>query len=141
MKMSVARTIASTFQAYQNCLKSGASHNDGAKEHKRRLEQIADDLLPSGSGIDSGTSINFELSKPERIVLDTAFHHMNDGGYYDGWTLHQVIVTASLVHGLSLRITGRDRNDIKDYLYDTFDDALTQDIDFDVTSNGYRRVA
>lgn len=145
MKMTLARTIASTLQAYRNCLESDKAPDsnkvDWALEHKRRLDQIASDLLPSGSGIDSGTSIDMERSKPERIILDTSYHHMNEGGCYDGWTHHQVIITASLVHGLSLRITGKNRNDIKDYLYDVFDSTLTSEVEFDVAKDGYRRIA
>lgn len=140
MRMSLARTIAHTLQAYQNC-KADGNKSDWADEHRRRLEQMAADLLPSGSGIDNGTSINLEQSRPERIVLDTAFHHMDQGGGYDGWTEHQVIITASLVHGLSLRITGRNRNDIKDYLYDAFDNVLSADVDYSVQLQRYTPVA
>lgn len=82
-------------------------------------------LLPSGSGWDLGTKLADE-SGPDRIVLYGEWHHMNDGGYYDGWTAHQIIVTASLANGFTLRITGRNRNDIKDYLHETFDYALRQ---------------
>jgi hypothetical protein len=45
---------------------------------------------------------------------------MNDVGYYDGWTEHTVTVTGSLTSGYKMTISGRDRNDIKEYLYETF---------------------
>jgi hypothetical protein len=45
---------------------------------------------------------------------------MNEGGYYDGWTEHQVIITPSLQHGFDVRVTGQDRNEIKDYLAELF---------------------
>jgi hypothetical protein len=53
---------------------------------------------------------------------------MNDNGMYDGWTTHQVIVTPSLAFGFTLKITGRDRNQIKDYLSETYHYALEQHI-------------
>lgn len=77
--------------------------------------------LPSGSGFDNGSRVNLGLSKSQRIVIDTAFHHMDENGYYDGWTEHQVIVTPCLKYGYSIRITGRNRNGIKEYIFDRFD--------------------
>jgi hypothetical protein len=84
------------------------------------LIPAVNDSAPSGSGFDSGTTLNEEKSKENRLVFDTAFHHMDEWGGYDGWTEHQVIVTPSLVFGFTLRITGRDRNGIKDYINDVF---------------------
>ena len=49
---------------------------------------------------------------------------MDEHGSYDEWTDHTVIVTASLIHGLNIKITGRNRNDIKEYLRDVFYDFL-----------------
>ena len=93
-----------------------------AEEIKRLLDE-----LPSGSGWDMGTKLDGPASSAEKLVLYGEFHHMNDGGYYDGWTDHQIIVTPSLQSGFKLRITGRDRNQIKDYLYEMFDFALRQE--------------
>jgi hypothetical protein len=87
------------------------------------------DLLPSGSGIDSGTKLDLNASHAEKLVFDIAYHHMNDGGFYDGWTQHRIVVTPSFT-GINLRISGRDRNDIKDYLYQTYDYALKQDVTY-----------
>ena len=85
------------------------------------------DLLPSGSGIDSGTTIKTDDCKPEKLVLSCEFHHMNDVGSYDGWTDHKIIVTPSW-DGINVKVTGRDRNQIKDCLGDTFHFAMSQDV-------------
>jgi hypothetical protein len=53
---------------------------------------------------------------------------MTEGGMYDGWTEHTVVVTPSLAFGINIRITGRNRNDIKDYLHDVFHEALTKGV-------------
>jgi hypothetical protein len=45
---------------------------------------------------------------------------MNGQGYYTCWTEHQAIITPSMIFGFSLKITGRDKNDIKDYLGELF---------------------
>lgn len=91
------------------------------------LDYIEKNLLPSGSGVDSGTQIDRDKSNPGKIVLSTSYHHMDEGGCYDGWTEHTVIVTPSF-SGFDLRITGRNRNDIKDYLGDRYYHALAEKI-------------
>jgi len=95
----------------------------------QRLEDInrVMDTAPSGSGIDDGTKLD-DTSTANKLVFNTGFHHMNENGYYDGWTDHQVIVTPSLAYGFDMRITGRDRNDIKDYLYEVYDCWLRSEI-------------
>jgi hypothetical protein len=97
---------------------------------KPEWQDRADDELanamnqsPSGSGIDNGTILD-DTSKPDKLVFSFGFHHMNEAGYYDGWTEHKAIVTPSLCDSFNLRITGRDRNQIKDYLYDVFSQWL-----------------
>jgi hypothetical protein len=54
---------------------------------------------------------------------------MNDGGYYDDWTSHDVIVTGSLVSGFNLRVGGRDKRQIKDCIAEMFTHALDADSD------------
>jgi hypothetical protein len=96
--------------------------------HTTILEDIADKLLPSGSGFDNGTAIDLEQSKPERLVLSTSFHHMNENGFYTKWTQHEVIITPSLAFDFEIKITGRNHNGIKDYMHEVFDHALRQTV-------------
>jgi len=116
------KMIASTVDAYHRCK---TNNSIWETKHEERL-RLFDDLLPSGSGIDNGTQIDIERSTGEKIVLITSFHHMNSGGYYDGWTEHTVVIKPSLIHGIDLLITGKDRNEIKEYLYQTYWHALTR---------------
>ena len=86
--------LASAIEARQNCARltpDNAMHNP--EWFDRWTERINDlvDLLPSGSGIDTGTEIDLDRSTGEKIVLYLSFHHMNDG-FYSGWTDHTVIV-------------------------------------------------
>ena len=89
------------------------------------IKRIERECLPYGSGFDSGSIVSGD-SNYRRIIIDTSFHHMNEHGYYDGWTNHRVIVTPEF-SGFSIRVTGRDRNGIKDYIADVFNDALSAD--------------
>lgn len=95
----------------------------------RRLNWIAKNVLPSGSGIDNGTKIDLDKSSPEKIVLEFGYHRMNDAGYYDGWTEHSAVIKPSLAFGLDLKITGRNRNQIKGYLHETYHYELTREFD------------
>ena len=122
MKRNLVSEIASLIDAVSNCEQSGNDEWKG--RHSDRLSVIESNCLPYGSGVDSGCTIDIGRSKPNRLVITTSFHHMNQDGYYDGWSSHDVIVTPSLQWGFDLRITGKDRNDIKNYLYDLFQNCL-----------------
>jgi hypothetical protein len=126
----VYQVLAISFQSYQNCVAIQAYQNCVASgsEWKYRHEKAINYIcgqLPSGSGIDKGTKFNFEKSKPNRLVLNVDFHHM-ENGHYDGWTEHEIIITPDLAYNFDLRITGRDRNQIKDYLGDTYHYSLSR---------------
>jgi hypothetical protein len=74
--------------------------------------------LPSGSGLDNGIHFNRELSSANKLVFNFSFHHMDEYGGYSGWTDHRMIIQPSFdTIGYSIKITGRDKNGIKDYLY------------------------
>ena len=81
-----------------------------------RLDYLESNLLPHGSGFDAGTTIDRDKSNATKLVLHTSFHHMDDDGMYDGWTEHTVTITARLDHGFDAKVSGRNRNDIKDYI-------------------------
>lgn len=87
---------------------------------------------PRGSGIDNGTRIYYARCKPERIVLDVDFHHMDEHGYYCGWETYTIVVQPTLVCG-PIKITflaGRSRNGLKDYLADLFREWLLQEAEW-----------
>lgn len=105
---------------------STAEHAKRWKDNaESNLLYLAKSALPHGSGIDYGTQIVIDASNESKIVLYTSFHHMDEHGGYDGWTEHKVIVTPSF-QSFDISISGRNRNGIKDYLYETFDGALNE---------------
>ena len=87
-----------------------------------KLEQ----LLPSGSGIDAGCKIDVEKSSSDKVIITFGYHFLNDAGYYDGWGEYKLIIKPNLSNDFDLRIVGKDRRFIKDYLYDLFDTELRQ---------------
>lgn len=126
------KLIAQLIDARLRCLETG---NTFADTHTDTLRQLAN-LLPHGSGIDAGVTVDLERSHLEKIVLNTAFHHMDEHGFYDGWTEHTVTVTPSFLGDRRLRISGPNRNDIKEYLHQTFDDVLGQQVEWAKREDG-----
>ena len=119
---TIAQRIASLRVAIDNCARSG--NTEWQHRHRATLEKIMRDTAPSGSGFDSGTQLNRDAKfDPNVLLFETEFHHMNDAGMYDGWTQHRVIVRPSFA-GIEIRVTGRDRNEIKSYIADVFHDWL-----------------
>ena len=112
------QSIASKLGAMENCRKSG--NDEWLNKHEEAIQDIVKNEMPSGSGFDNGTGLNWDKSNPEKLVFETSFHHMNENGYYDGWTAHTVTVTPSLQFGLNLKVTGKNRNDIKSYIHEMF---------------------
>jgi hypothetical protein len=112
--------LSSLIQARLNCLSATAneSQRQWADKHEERIERLVKDFMPSGSGFNSGTKIDLDSSHAGKLVFDTSFHHMTENGYYDGWTDHTVTVTPSF-QGFDIRVSGRDRNDIKEVINDS----------------------
>lgn len=124
---TVAAAISSSLNAYQNCIKS--SNETWEQKHLDTLARLCQNHLPHGAGIDSTHPENLrgldrEESTPDKLIINLSYHHMHsESGMYDGWTDHQVIVTPEF-DGIKLKITGRDRNEIKDYLHEVYQCSL-----------------
>jgi hypothetical protein len=110
----------------QSCEASGNS--EWSRKHRERIETLVQKHFPSGSGFDVGTGIDLDASSEEKLVLHTSFHHMNEGGMYDGWTDHIIRVYPSLAFGFRTTISGRDRNQIKEYMGECFCNALSAEV-------------
>lgn len=127
MEQPLYRQIASLLLAIENCERAGNA--EWKARHGETIRALVREHMPSGSGFDNGTTLEFERSRPDRLVFLTAFHHMDEVGGYAGWSDHTVIVTPSLAFPFDLRATGRDRNGIKDYIAETFKIALQTVVD------------
>src|SRR5208283_5262110 len=88
------RVLAMLVQARDNC-----DLNDNREwrfKHEYRILELVKEHMPSGSGIDCGTTIDFVASTPEKLVFNASYHHMDQNGFYDGWTDHIITVRPSL---------------------------------------------
>lgn len=126
MKQPLYKAIASALEAKQNCLISG--NHEWSRRWMDVLKRL-DRELPSGAGFDNGSVIVKAESVFDRIVIATSFHHMNEHGCYDGWTEHRVVVEPDMVHDFTIKVSGRDRNGIKDFIADAFREALAGEVE------------
>ena len=118
------RKIASLLVAIANCEKSG--NDEWADRHQDAIDDLCKNNLPSGSGFDCGTELDYGRSTPDRLVFNAPFHRMNDAGCYDGWIDIRVTIKASLAFGFDIKITGiRERRDpgLRDYVADVFNNV------------------
>ncbi len=128
--MKIFQTISQTLQARNNCLTKNPEWFD--RHHDRIMAIVRNG--PNGSGFDVGTQLDFTTSQPDRLVFTTEYHHLHENGYYTGWTSHTVVVTPSLSSGFNLKVTGKDRNQIKDYIGETFHQWLNQENETEIVS-------
>lgn len=123
--MKVYAQIAQLIEARVNCKKSG--NDEWFGKHGESIIELVKNF-PSGSGFDSGTTIDFDRSTPNRLIFLTSYHHMNNGGMYDGWTEHEIRIKPDLASGFEMVISGRDRNDIKEYIAQMFEPLLNAEV-------------
>ena len=124
--------LYSLCQAIYNCEKN--NNTEWKHKHRDTIETLAKDYLPRGSGFNRGTTVDIDATiermgnrqcRGEMLILNTSFHHMNDGGYYDRWTEHPIRVRPSF-DGVSIIISGSDHHRWKDYAYECFYHSLDQ---------------
>jgi hypothetical protein len=127
--LSLVNAIAEALHCYKQ---------NGKSDRVQQLESF----LPRGSGIDSGTKIDLDKSQPDKIILTFDFHHMNEDGFYDGWSCDwKVIATPTFLSYTGIHIdlkTGRfndnshrrryNDSNFKDYLHDTYYYCLDKQI-------------
>ena len=121
--MKVYRELARLIESFRH-----APTKEWVQHWEDRITELEEGFLPRGSGFDGGTVVDKERSKPDKLVLHTEYHHMNEG-MYTRWTQHTVTVTPSLANGLELKVSGRNKNGIVDYIYDVFYNVLDEELD------------
>ena len=129
MTQTLAYFLATNVDRYHHWINSNPI-DPRVDESEDILKILCKNFLPHGSGVNIGCDVDLEHSRPNRIIITFAFHHMDEHGYYDGWTEHKCIIKPDLRFGIDIRITGRDRNHVKDYLYELFNHAITQTINY-----------
>jgi hypothetical protein len=128
--MKLYKLLAMTAAARLRCNKNG--HVEWFEINTNRLEQLAKEYLPSGSGIDTGCEIDLDNTMGEKIVIESQYHALDEYGSYIEWVDFTVTVTPSLQYECVVDVQGGDlsRHDgLKDYLVDVFAAALDREVD------------
>ena len=120
------KLIANALQAKRNCEESG--NWEWRDKWNEKLDSYQE-LLPSGSGFDSGSEIDIDRSKENMIYFHTSYHHMDEHGGYDGWTSHTVTIKPDFVYDFEIQVHGSNRNDIKEYIAETFTHILMEKVE------------
>ncbi len=126
MKTKLITRIYRTLQVMDNCQKS--NNTDWQKNHSYYLDELEKNYLPHGSGIDSGCIINRTFKK-DTVIINVPYHLMDENGYYCGWQTYRLIIKPKF-DSLSIKIQGKDKYLLKDYLYDLFDHVLNEELEF-----------
>ena len=116
--------LASSIDAFNTCVKH--KNEFGKDLHESNIDVIMKSA-PSGSGIDLGTRFDWDNSNRDLLILNADFHHMDEQGGYDGWTEHTIRVRASLLFGIEIRVTGINKNNIKEYLHNVYYEWLKEE--------------
>jgi len=121
--MEKLNQVSRVLEARKVCIKK--NNTEWIEKHEATIKEWID-TLPHGSGINFDYWIDMDNSGDNQIVFGNSWDYMNDNGYYDGVIDFKVKVTPSLSFGFNLLITGNfgKHQDIKEYLYDTYNEAL-----------------
>lgn len=125
---TIAQGIATRVEARLHCIETGSYRWAG--RHEEEIERLVD-LLPSGSGIDSGNEIDYDKSRGNKLVINSGYHIMDEMGGYTDWIDYRVVVTPSLINGILVNIIGQfsghaNTYDLKDYLHELYYHTLNQ---------------
>lgn len=93
--MSYTMPLFRAIATYVDQAKSGSDKYDNALERLMKL-------MPSGSGIDSGTKLLLDKSSSDKLVFLVEYHHMDSNGMYCGWSSREIIITPSLTSDFNM---------------------------------------
>lgn len=131
MERKVYEALDAAVGAYKNSAYQFITGAEMASKWGDVINHIEKNYLPNGSGFDRGTKVVEEKCvNGVKLVLSFDYHHMDENGYYDGWTSHTVVVAAHF-DGIRLKVQGalpRKYRHNKEYFEDTMYHALTRTI-------------
>lgn len=119
---TVAQAIHAALVAIANC--NQTANDEWRVRWQDYIARISRECLPSGAGIDNGTRVLGLTSESRGFELVLDYHHMNDTGYYTGWTEYRAYIRPAF-NGLEITLSGRNVNDCKEYLHQTLHESLS----------------
>ena len=125
-KEKLYQRLSSTIGAKNRCETS--NNQVWLEKHEKTIRDIMS-TSPYGSGIDFGTTLlEDKCIEGKKLVFQVDFHHMDEMGMYDGWTSHTITIFPTF-YGIEIKISGRNKNEIKSYLYEVYSTWLETILD------------
>lgn len=123
-KRKVYEALAAKVTARRNAVTSG--NRLWERRHSDAIDDILCSHLPHGSGLDGVTVIDYGRTKPDKLVIHSEYHAMDDNGMYDRWISFHLTIRPSLQFGITLTIVGDfgRYQDVKEYLHEVYASAL-----------------
>ena len=91
------------------------------------LKHLVDNYLPAGSGFDTELQVE-RVPGAQAFTISFNYHHMDDMGGYTHWSEGVITVTHDF-GGIELElVTTEDDESFKDYVLDTFHQALAEEL-------------
>jgi len=119
---TVAARIALQCERIRNATRSANERTEhNVADARRIIEHLVKNHLPSGSGVDAGCEVIEGKTNLEKLVLSVPFHHMDEHGGYDGWSVYRVTVQETFI-GLCAHATGGRKSE-RDYVRELIEHA------------------
>lgn len=129
--MTRPQTMAAAFVSCETALLNSVENGnpEWVTRWQTRIAKLVE-VIPRGSGIDRAPRKRSDIEvMPSVIRFEIGYHHEDDGGFY-GWTDH-VITIRPAFDGLDVRVSGRNRRNVKDYLHEAMEHAFTRHVTWD----------
>ena len=138
MKRKIYDILNVAVTAKKNCYNGEVLNTKWGSKWDDLIDYLQRNHLPHGSGFDCGCKVvEEECVSGLRLVLKFDYHHMNECGYYDGWSSHKAVVIPYFA-GISVTIKGalpRKYRHSKEYFGETIHYSLTKEIDQEEIDN------
>ena len=110
--------------------------DDKKEMHEDILDEVKATFFLSGSGFDDGVILDRKLSSREKLVFNTAYHAMNDAGYYSDWYYFSCTVRPSLPFDFTMKISRGIPYELREYIEDALYHMLVQNVEFICSDDG-----
>jgi len=121
------KVLANSIQAYKNCIQG---QNPWRGKWRDNVSYCEENHLPHGSGI-GDCKVDIDKSSGNKVVIFSDYHVMDENGFYDGYIDFSVTIKPNLLFDFTLEIKGKfgKYQDIKDYLYEVFEQDLRREVE------------
>ena len=123
MKTTLVSALINTSKLIDNYKSS--DHTDWAAFHEEKLAKLCRDHLPRGIGV---FGVSVAATTDTKAVFYCLYRHTDKHGYFVCNTAYRIVVRPTFT-GLAIRVLGRNKYNVKEYLADQFRDALERIVD------------